>query len=320
MTTHHIKNKLKVEFNKFLKSITDDKIKALIKENAIITGGAIASMFYDELVNDYDVYFKSKSATVEIAQYFINQFKKEIQKFIKDNNIKDTDIIKHQLNIYCTEAIGGVKVVIPSVGIVTLDTFEKYKYFERSTTAENDISEILDPTAEGVIISAKAKKEKNVYIPLCISQNAITLSDKFQLILRFVGEPAEIHKNFDFVHSTNYWIASTNELILNKDALESLLTKKLKYVGSLYPLATLFRVRKFLKRGFNIHAGELIKIGFQINDLDLNDMEVLMDQLTGVDMAYLMELIEEVKKEHENDKNFKVTSLYICELVDKIFD
>src|SRR3546814_1364029 len=43
------------------------------------------------------------------------------------------------------------------------------------------------------------------YRPVFMSTNAITLSDKIQIVLRFYGEADAIHENYDFVHCTNYW-------------------------------------------------------------------------------------------------------------------
>lgn len=310
MTTNQIKNKLNVKFDDFLNSIEDDNIKTLIKDNAIITGGAIASMLLNEKVNDYDIYFKSKEAALTICQYYIKSFLKLAKaKLITE---KKDNIINHILNLRCTiNENKGINIYIPSSGILTLDNFEKYLYFEN---VENNGIQI-DNFLVNDIATDKAK-----YQPAAITKNAISLNNDVQLIFRFVDDVENIHKNFDFVHTTNYWDAKENQLVYHKIALESILTKRLMYIGSLYPLATLFRVRKFIERGFTIHAGDLLKIGFQINDLDLKDYEVLTDQLTGVDVAYLNELLEILKAEKEKDKDFEITTIYISKIIDKIFN
>src|SRR3546814_2013322 len=48
------------------------------------------------------------------------------------------------------------------------------------------------------------------YRPVFVSTNAITLSDKIQIVLRFYGEADAIHENYDFVHCTNYWTSKEN--------------------------------------------------------------------------------------------------------------
>lgn len=75
-------------------------------------------------------------------------------------------------------------------------------------------------------------------------------------MVRFHGDPAEIHENYDFVHCTNYWTSWERRVTLNQQALECIMTKELRYIGSKYPVASVFRVRKFIERGWTIGAGQ----------------------------------------------------------------
>jgi len=152
------------------------------------------------------------------------------------------------------------------------------------------------------------------YVPLFFSPNAISLSNNIQIVLRFHGTAEEIHKTFDYIHATNYFTFKEG-LVTNKEALESLLTKQLKYQGSLYPLTSILRMKKFIKRGWNINAGEILKIMFQISELDLKDPNILEDQLIGVDIAYFSTLIAILR----NVTN-EITSPYLNEIIDKVFD
>lgn len=146
--------------------------------------------------------------------------------------------------------------------------------------------------------NAKVKSEAgDKVIPLYISSNVITLSNGVQLILRFVDTPENIHGNFDYVHCTNYYDVVRQKLHINEDAVVSLLTKSLKYTGSKYPVCSLVRMRKFIRRGFTINAGDILKMVLQCNDLDLRDMKVLKDQLTGVDSAYFNMFLARIEKD-----------------------
>lgn len=133
--------------------------------------------------------------------------------------------------------------------------------------------------------------------------------------MRFYGEPEEIHKNYDFIHCTNYWTSWDGNLVLNQPALESLLAKELRYVGSKYPVCSLFRLRKFIQRQWTVNAGQILKIAMQISALDLTDIKVLEDQLTGVDVAFFIDLVDKLK---EKDPE-KVNSAYLVEIVDQLF-
>ena len=92
-------------------------------------------------------------------------------------------------------------------------------------------------------------------------------------------------------------------------------SKELRYVGSKYPICSLVRVRKFVGRGWRINAGQILKMAMQISELDLTSVEVLEDQLTGVDTAYFVQLMDKMK---EKDPA-KVDTAYLVELIDKIF-
>jgi hypothetical protein len=148
-----------------------------------------------------------------------------------------------------------------------------------------------------------------------ITSNAISLHGDIQIITRFVGEPEDIHENYDFIHTTN-WYTQNDGLVLNQDALESILARELRYVGSLYPICSLFRIKKFINRGWTVTAGEMLKIAWDINNLDLNNMNVLYDQLIGVDAAYFHELIDILKK--KSDKELDRT--YLFEAINRVFD
>ena len=109
-------------------------------------------------------------------------------------------------------------------------------------------------------------------------------------------------------------------MVTNIAALESILTRTLKYQGSHYPVTSIIRAKKFIKRGFNIGAGELLKIMFQISQLDLSNPDVLEEQLIGVDVAYFEILIIALRGKFSSDEDFKLNTEYFNELVDKIFN
>lgn len=157
-------------------------------------------------------------------------------------------------------------------------------------------------------------EEKKVFKPLFITGNAVTLSDNFQIILRFQGSPQEIHSNFDFIHCTNHYEHWNREVVINPLALESIVSKELQYVGSKYPLASIMRTRKFIKRGWTCNAGQYLKMAMQVNEFDLTDREVLKDQLMGVDATYFNQMFM-----HLNVDNVKLDKTYLFEVINKFF-
>jgi hypothetical protein len=170
----------------------------------------------------------------------------------------------------------------------------------------------------GIIRDKKIKKKKKFY-PEILTDNAISLSDDIQLIIRFYGNPEQIHENFDFIHVMSYWKSDDGKLYLNPDSVEAILAKELRYRGSLYPLASMFRLRKFLTRGWTITAGDIFKIGFQVSKLNFSDPQVMYDQLIGVDIHYFNTMIERIKSDLKEGKVKEVTSDYLSNLIEEIF-
>lgn len=160
---------------------------------------------------------------------------------------------------------------------------------------------------------------KNEFKPQFISANAITLTDKIQLVVRFYGDAEELHKNFDFVHAMCYWESESGKVTTNTEALESLINKNLVYKGSKYPLASIFRARKFIYRGWSIDAGQYLKMAFQLNDLDLMDRYTLEEQLTGVDMMYFNSIIADLNSRTQKDSSFNPSTEYMIKIIERIF-
>lgn len=206
-----------------------------------------------------------------------------------------------------------IKIMINSDGIA-----EDSDYIADNN--EYDINTYLDALSDGDSIPEETMEEKEKYRPIFLSTNAITLSNKIQLIVRFYGNPEDIHSNYDFVHATNYWDSLTSSVVLKQEALEAIMNKELVYVGSKYPIASLIRTRKFIKRGWQINAGQFVKMAWQISELDLNNIYVLEDQLVGVDSIYFLSFIDSMKTRMFKDKNFKLTGDYLTTVIDKIFN
>ena len=299
-----INNILNSKFDYLLKSIDDESVKKLMQKGTIITGGCITSLLLGEEVNDFDCYFLNKETAIAVANYYV-------KKFQADNKPAKTRLGVSHVGMSVKDSDDRVEIFIKSAGVAGAGNTEEYGYFE--------LDPIGDPRGERFVESAvnymKSNKEAKAgeYKPLVLTSNAISLSSKVQLIIRFFGAPDKIHDNFDFVHCTNYWTSWDRKVTYRKEALLVIMAKELKYVGALYPICSMFRIRKFIQREWTITAGEILKIAFQISNLDLTNIETLNDQLVGVDVCYFVELIEKLK-EYDGE----ITETYIAKLVDEI--
>lgn len=308
------------KFESFLASVGDERVREILRQNSIITGGSIVSLLLNTNVNDYDVYLRTAEAAYEVAQYYVKQFEANPPPSFKGSDGQRT------VKIY-VEREPRVRIMIKSAGVVGEDTGSTYQYFEQIQDAESagreadefveratQHTEALDeePAAK---LEHTTEKECKKYRPIFLTDNAITLSNKVQIVIRFYGEVDDIHKNYDFLHCTSSWTSWDKKLTLRPEALESILAKELRYQGSLYPICSVIRTRKFLAQGWTINAGQYLKMCWQISKLDLTDIKVLNEQLVGVDAAYFGHLIAALR---EVDLK-SVDANYVCSVIDRIF-
>jgi hypothetical protein len=313
-----IKSVLNKKPNQWAKSIKDPEVERLVRQNTLVTGGAIASMLLGEDVKDFDLYFKDKATTFAVANYYVNEFNKAhpggAQARVLDGETFKPD---HGDLDGARTALGltpdRIKIYVKSKGVVAENKKVLENPFEDAVEAISDADQVDEKMLE------TEGEVKDPYRAVFLSSNAITLADKLQLVIRFYGNTEEIHKNYDFVHCTNSYDFGTGELILRAEALECLMAKELRYMGSRYPLCSVIRTRKFIKRGFHINAGQYLKMCFQISKLDLTDIQVLEDQLVGVDSAYFSMLIDALRSKQEGDPSFKIEESYITSIIDRIF-
>lgn len=134
---------------------------------------------------------------------------------------------------------------------------------------------------------------------ICFTKNSLTFKGSqcnYQIITRYAGETTTVLDNFDFIHTMIAYNDSSNKLIYgnlydNEIIMSSILKQQLVYHHSEYPVSSLFRLKKYVERGYDINVTSLVKLCFDISLLDLTKPEVLQEQLTGLDMVILSNLI-----------------------------
>lgn len=291
MNAKNIKKALGAKIDRWLDTLPTET-KKLVGDNIIVTGGSIVSLLTGDEVHDYDVYFKTKESCLKVAEYYVKQF----------NELHPERMCKAKVKMEVSPLTGEDRISV----------------FIKSSGVAGEVNGITDES-EPEIEQQEADATKPKYRPVFLSSNAITLSDKIQIVIRFYGSPEEIHKNYDFVHCTCWYDYKENKLELPPRALEAIINKELYYMGSRYPLCSIIRTRKFLGRGWTINAGQYLKMALQLNELDLHNINVLEDQLTGVDSAYFMMAISAIRQRMEEDSSFRLDNSYLFEIINKIF-
>jgi len=295
MQNKTIKKALDRKLKNWIDSIKDEEVRNVVFKNAIVTGGSIASMIMGDRVNDYDIYLRTKESCITVANYYAKLF------VSLNANMPEIEVKEVKLKNINGEEEDRVVCWISSSGVLSDDSIKTEEDFDQD---ENDPGEV------------ELESPKGKYVPVFISENAITLSNSIQIITRFYGEPKDIHRNYDFIHACCYYDWFKNELDTPVDALRSMQSKTLRYTGSLYPICSLFRLRKFISRGWKVSAGEILKISLQISRIeDLTDVRVLREQLIGCDALYFHKLISILQESGKS--NFD--SDYVTTIVDKVF-
>ncbi|MCP1996622.1 hypothetical protein [Flavobacterium sp. HSC-61S13] len=283
------------KLNEWLETITDESLRKKVKENLLVSGGSITSMFLNEPVNDFDIYIQDMDVLIELAMYYM-------PNDVLDGRKKDELILDHYIKKY-----GNLNCAKKELESLNEDLSEQTVRLKN--LKPNQVKLNVESSGQRMQIDENKK-----YQIAFLSQNAISLTDDIQIVLRFSGAPEEIHSTFDFIHATNYFTFEDG-VVTNLQALESLISKDLKYQGSQYPLTSIIRIKKFLKRGWTINAGEMLKMMFQISELNLKDPVVLEEQLIGVDIAYFDKLIDVIRDVPRD----KINSNYINTIIDKVF-
>jgi len=335
MKQNTIKKVIREKLQKWFDSIEVESVKAVAKQNTIVSGGCITSMLLSEDINDYDLYFRDKHTARLIAEYYVKIFnEKKLATSASHHCNPEVKFVK-RVNIRGEEE-DRLVIYMKSSGIAA-EGQAAYHYFESRSDSETQAfieslnseeqenienQDLIGTNIEGDPLQFTGEmiqmvKDKTLkYRPIFFTENAITLAGKIQLVIRFFGEATEIHDNYDFVHCMCWYDYAKDELFVSPEAMASILSKSLVYKGSLYPVASLFRIRKFIKRGWRITAGQMLKIIMQVSKLDLENINILREQLIGVDQAYMHQLLEAI----QNAAHDRVDTAYLAKLIDEIFE
>ena len=136
---------------------------------------------------------------------------------------------------------------------------------------------------------------------------------------------AALLDEFDFTVCMGAFYFSDEMFCLSDRFLLDLSRKELKFnVNAKYPLSSLFRVRKYLSKGYTISGTDIIKIGLSINNLDMKTYSDLKDQLLGIDTAFLQELTDKLmspeyaEKRYDFNEFMDMINMYYLEQLDLI--
>jgi len=293
-------------------------------DRGIVTGGCIVSMLLDEKVSDYDLYFASVKDAEVVMEWAADRFNTKNRRGDRMKPAVEIRLDQDNAPYFFIKSSGIAAEAEEEGGGAVYEFFENVDHPERTAAFMRGMFGYV----------AAGRDQREAYEPVFFSQNAIGLAPPknkdgvapaWQFIVRFSGTADQIHESFDYVHCTNWYSIADKQLYLRQAAIESIMSKTLLYTGSQFPVCSILRARKFIKRGWNINAGQYLRMCLQISKLDLYDLETLQRQLTGVDAAYFAEIFSQIAAaEREQDgsviESERVDEGYLAQLIEKLFD
>jgi hypothetical protein len=252
-----------------------DKFLNEFKETVFIAGGCIPNRLKNKKINDFDIFIK----TDEIKQFIISYVLSIIQSYAIDTSElfwsnkfgcfytkKDKQYYDDVKDFDCYDSLAKANKKYEIVFFKEYEVLDEFDF-------------IMDNPPRKIIIS----------------KNAITIvlnSNTFQFIICDIFDENTIVNNFDFIHTTNYFDPATQKIHLNNDAMLSIATNELKYVGSNHPISSLIRLRKFEKDGWNINKFDILRICNDISKISLTDKESYLREITGISGINYKEIFE----------------------------
>jgi len=207
-----------------------DLVPILIENDVFIAGGAITSIFTNNKINDYDIYFREYKNMLNI------------KLFLEEN---------------------------------------KFKLLFKSD-------------------NALSYKRDNVNI---------------QLIKKIYGKPEDIINQFDYTICMGAYDFSSRKFIFNEHFLQHNAQRQLIFnINAKYPICSLYRMLKYIKRGYIISGGEIIKLSLCVNNLKMETFADLKEQLEGIDTMFLKDLTDRLLSyEYANKKYDFLESITIID-------
>lgn len=129
--------------------------------------------------------------------------------------------------------------------------------------------------------------------------------DRYQLICASFGQPEEVIKRFDYTMCMGAYDPRKRDFILDPLFLKHCSQRRLIFnVNSEFPICSLWRAVKFIKRGWKLPGTEAIKLSLKINNIQLTNLSVLKRQLMGIDTIFLKELTDDLAAKGETKYDF----------------
>lgn len=231
-----------------------------------------------------------------------------IRKKVKDTGLEIADDRKFYI------AGGTLRSVFSREPISDLDLYfpaqEDFKSFH------DDV--MIEPKKDDK--GKDVEGETQLIIPKFTTDNALSYKVnriRIQLIQFYFGEPADVFDKFDFTICMAMYEWHTRKFHFHDRFLEHLARRDIVFHHHTeYPICSMYRLKKFMEKGYRVRGVEFIKVGLAINNLHMEDYQDLRKQLEGIDTMFLTNVTDALMRTPE--KKYEINDA--IQLIDDTLD
>jgi hypothetical protein len=149
------------------------------------------------------------------------------------------------------------------------------------------------------------------------SDSAITYTSsitgsRIQIIYnpKIIGNVFDIINKFDFTICMCAYNFANLSFYCAKNYLTDNISKRLVFnINTPYPISSLYRLQKYIKKGYKFSGIDSVKMALTINSLHIKTINDLKDQLQGVDTLALKDLTDKLGSFGEAAKSYEFKTL-----------
>jgi len=227
------------------------------------------------------------------------------EKYILEKLITQAKL-REIINIKCSWMIAGgaCTSVFSDMPVKDLDV-----YFQNI----NDYNQSV-VSALGLMTTEEKKKHLHTDCAFSFRKDGV----KVQFIKKiFANNPKEVMSNFDFTVCECVYSPGLREFTMGENFLADLCGRRLVYnIHAKYPIASLWRTNKYIKKGFTLAAIESIKLALCINNLNIKTYQDLKEQLEGIDTLFLAELTDILLKNESKEYDLRTAIDYMNQVLE----
>jgi hypothetical protein len=161
--------------------------------------------------------------------------------------------------------------------------------------------------------------------PVFVTDHATTYrceGNTFQLVKVVFGSAAEVFDKFDFTVCMGAYSCGEDTFTLQTHFIQHNSQRKLVFhKGTLFPICSMVRTVKYMRRGYTMTGVERIRIAMAVSRLQLTSWQDVKKQLQGIDTTFLKPLTDNMLSEGRADKTFDYDEFdaYIEDIMTKYY-